>query len=211
MHILLETERLILRRFTESDADHLYNLDNDPEVMRYINGGTPTPRHAIQEDILPIFLRYDERRPGYGFWAAIEKEGGDFLGWFSLRPSEAAPGQAVLGYRLRRAAWGMGFATEGARALIRLAFAELGARRVVATTYEHNLASRRVMEKAGMTLSRRFHITPEDIARADTYHALSLEVWEGDEVEYTLERADWQSQQRASMRLQTQTHEWRSK
>jgi RimJ/RimL family protein N-acetyltransferase len=189
-HVLLETERLILRRFTESDADDLFDLDNDPEVMRYINGGTPTPRDIVRDEILPVFLHYDDRYPGYGFWAAVEKATAGFLGWFSFRPSERDLRQAILGYRLRRAAWGMGYATEGARALIRLGFAELGVQRVVATTYEDNLASRRVMEKLGMTLVRRFRLTPEDIARADTYHAVSLEVWDGDDVEYALVRAD---------------------
>ena len=195
MHVLLETDRLILRRFTPADADYLYDLDNDPEVMRYINGGAPTPRAAIQNDILPVFMHYDERFPEYGFWAAIEQDTGDFVGWFSLRPAQGASYEVILGYRLRRAAWGKGYATEGARALIGKGFTKLGARRVVATTYEHNLASRRVMEKLGMTLVRRFRITAEDIARADTYHATSLEVWEGDDVEYALERADWEGQQ----------------
>jgi ribosomal-protein-alanine N-acetyltransferase len=54
MQILLETKRLILRRFTKDDANHLYLLDNDPEVMRYINGGTPTPFEIIQNDILHV-------------------------------------------------------------------------------------------------------------------------------------------------------------
>jgi RimJ/RimL family protein N-acetyltransferase len=192
VHVLLETERLVLRRFTKADADDLFDLDNDPEVMRYINGGAPTPRDVIQDDILPVFLHYDERFPGYGFWAAIEKTTGDFLGWFSFRPSDGAPHEVILGYRLRRAAWGVGYATEGARALIRVGFTELGMQRVVATTYQDNLASRRVMEKLGMTLVRRFRILSEDLVQADTYHATSLEPWDGDDVEYALERAEWQ-------------------
>ena len=197
MHILLQTERLFLRRFTRADLDHLYALDNDPEVMRYINGGTPTPRAVIEREILPSFLRYAGGRPGFGFWAAVQKAGlkeagGEWLGWFSLRPSSDAPGQAILGYRLRRAVWGQGYATEGARALIRLAFSEQGVLRVVATTYQDNLASRRVMEKLGLTLVRHFRITAEDIARSDTYHAESVEVWDGDDVEYAIERAEWE-------------------
>ena len=194
MHILLQTKRLILRRFTQADADHLYDLDNDPEVMRYIYSGAPTPREVILNDLLPVFLRYDEGRPGLGFWAAVgktEATAGEFLGWFSFRPSRDVPGQVILGYRLRRAAWGQGYATEGARALIDKGFSEWGVRRVVATTYEHNLASRRVMEKVGMALVRRFRITPQDILQSDTYHASSVEVWDGDDVEYALDRAGW--------------------
>jgi RimJ/RimL family protein N-acetyltransferase len=195
MYILLQTERLTLRRFTAADLDRLYALDNDPEVMRYINGGAPTPRAVIERDLLPVFLCYDDRRPGFGFWAAVLKSSGEWLGWFSFRPSQGAPGQVVLGYRLRRSAWGQGYATEGARALIDKGFAEWGVQRVVATTYEHNLASRRVMGKLGMRLVRRFRITEQEIAQADTYYAESVEVWDGDDVEYAIEPRGWQQYQ----------------
>jgi RimJ/RimL family protein N-acetyltransferase len=73
MSIFLETERLVLRRFTEDDVDNLVELDSDPDVMRFINGGRPTPRHEIEGDVLPAFLDYYERFAGYGFWAAVEK------------------------------------------------------------------------------------------------------------------------------------------
>ena len=79
MHTWLETDRLILRRFTPADLDYLYALDNDPDVMHYINGGTPTPRAIVERDILPAFLLYDERRPGFGFWAAVKKAGGSVI------------------------------------------------------------------------------------------------------------------------------------
>ena len=61
MHIFLETERLILRRFTEDDVDHLVALDSDPEVMRFLTGGPPTPRDVLQNDYLPAYLRSYER------------------------------------------------------------------------------------------------------------------------------------------------------
>jgi RimJ/RimL family protein N-acetyltransferase len=201
MEVFLETERLVLRRFTAADADHLVALDGDPEVMRYLTGGAPTPRAVIERDILPRFLRYDERPAGYGFWAAIEKASGDFLGWFSFRPpGGAGPDEVELGYRLRRAAWGQGYATEGSRALIRKGFAELGVRRVFATTYQDNLASRRVMEKVGMTLARTYRLTPADLAAEGTFHSTAQEVWDGDDVEYALERADWERREAAGAR-----------
>lgn len=191
MQILLETERLILRRFTKADSDHLFALDNDPAVMRYINGGTPTPRTVIQNDILPGFIHYNEAYPAYGFWAAIAKASGDFLGWFSFRPDKDNHHEIRLGYRLHKAAWGQGYATEGARALIHKGFTELGVQGVVATTYEENLASRRVMEKVGMTFKRTFHPTLQEIKSSDTSYTISDEIWDGDDVEYTLERNDW--------------------
>jgi len=191
VHILLTTDRLILRRFTEADAEPLYQLDNDPEVMRWINGGTPTPREVIEDDMLPGFCRYDEANPAYGFWAAIERRSGAFVGWLCYRRSGERLDEAILGYRFVRSFWGRGYATEGARALLRLGFVELGVRRVVASTYEHNAASRRVMEKLGMALVRCFRITPQDMMDSDTSHSTSLEVWDGDEVEYAITRAAW--------------------
>jgi RimJ/RimL family protein N-acetyltransferase len=197
IQVFLETQRLVLRRFTPHDAGNLFDLDSDPAVMRYLTGGVPTPRQVIEAEILPRFLRYDEGRPGFGFWAAVDRASGQFLGWFSLRPADGAdPGDAVLGFRLRRAAWGRGLATEGARALIRLAFTELGVERVVATTYEHNLASRRVLEKAGLALVRRFRLAAADLEAVDTYHVASDDLWEGDDLEYAIRKADWEQQGR---------------
>jgi RimJ/RimL family protein N-acetyltransferase len=150
--------------------------------MRYINGGRPTTHAVIQHEILPAFLSYYERFPGYGFWAAIEKATGDFLGWFHLRPAEGSPvDEPELGYRLRRSAWGKGYATEGARALIGKGFTELGVQRVVASTMAVNAASRRVMEKCGLTLVRTYSLGwPDDIPGAA--HG---------GVEYALTRAGW--------------------
>jgi RimJ/RimL family protein N-acetyltransferase len=151
MRVFLETERLLLRRFTESDVDDLCDLDSDPEVMRFINGGKPTPREVICNGTLPRFLHSYERFEGFGIWAAIERSTGEFLGWFEFYPwKDVGPDEVELGYRLRRSAWGKGYATEGSRALIRKAFTELGVQRVVASTMTVNTASRRVMEKAGL-------------------------------------------------------------
>lgn len=194
MQVLLETERIVLRRFTEADVDHLVDLDSDPEVMRFLTGGIPTPREAIQNDILPTFLRSYEPFPGFGVFAAIEKESGEFLGWFSFRPKDATCRDEVsLGYRLRRAFWGQGYATEGACALIRLGFTELGVQHVVATTYQDNLASRRVMEKAGLSLVRTFRMTVEELQAHDSLsHNASEVLWDGDDVEYALRKIDWE-------------------
>jgi RimJ/RimL family protein N-acetyltransferase len=198
MQVFLETERLVLRRFTDADVDNVVELDSDPEVMRFLTGGTPTPRVVIQYEILPRFLRSYERYEGYGYWAAIEKSTGMFLGWFSLKPSdEGNHGDFELGYRLRKVAWGKGYGTEGARALIRKGFTERGMQRVFATTYQDNLASRRVMEKAGLTLVRAFRLTPADLAAEGTFHATADEIWDGDDVEYALERADWERHEAA--------------
>jgi RimJ/RimL family protein N-acetyltransferase len=193
MQVFLETERLLLRRFTDADVDNLFALDSDPTVMRYLSGGAATPRDVIENEILPRILRFYEQYDGFGFWAVIETTTGEFLGWFGFHPSKGgSPDEITLGYRLRRMAWGKGYATEGARALIRRGFTQQGVRRVIATTYQDNIGSRRVMEKAGMTLVRTFRLTPADLAAAGTFRASSGEVWDGDDVEYALEKADWE-------------------
>jgi RimJ/RimL family protein N-acetyltransferase len=182
--VYLETERLVLRRFTHDDADRLVELDGDPEVMRFVTGGLPTPREEIEDEVLPAFLRYYERDDGYGFWAAIEKPSGAFVGWFHLRPgTDAGPGEVELGYRLAKAAWGRGYATEVSRALVRKAFTELGARRVVAYTLVVHIASRRVLEKAGLRYVRTFHASWPYRIEGDE---------EGD-VEYALLRSEWEA------------------
>jgi RimJ/RimL family protein N-acetyltransferase len=194
MRVFLETERLALLQFTEDDVDNLVELDSDPEVMRYLNGGIPTPRELVEREILPRFLSYYERYDGFGVWAAVEKSSGAFIGWFSLRPhDESRPNEVELGYRLRRSSWGQGYATEGARALIRKGFTELGAQRVTANTYEHNTGSRRVMEKAGMTLVRRYRPTLDELTSETSNHLSADSVWDGDEVEYALTKSDWET------------------
>ena len=181
--IFLETDRLLLRRFTENDVENLVELDSDPEVMRFINGGRPTSPQEIESDFLPAFLDYYERFAGYGFWAAIEKSTGQFVGWFHFRPAkDAAPGEVELGYRLRKAAWRKGYATEGSRALIEKGFTDFGVQRVVASTMVVNVASRRVMEKAGLKFVRIFHQHWPDKIDGDE---------EGD-VEYALLRSEWE-------------------
>jgi RimJ/RimL family protein N-acetyltransferase len=127
VHVFLTTGRLLFRRFTEADVDRLYELDRDPHVMRFLNAGRPTPRDVIRDEILPGLLEEYRRFAGFGRWAAIEQRTGEFLGWASLRPREGGSlDEAWLGYRLRRPAWGRGYGTEAARALIRKAFTELG-------------------------------------------------------------------------------------
>lgn len=183
MEVHVETERLALRRSTPDDVDLLVDLDSDPEVMRYLTGGEPTPRETIATETLPRLLAEYERGDGFGRWAAIERATGDFIGWFGLRRHEdMPPDEAELGYRLRRSVWGQGYATEGSRALLWKGFAELGLRRAVANTMTVNRASRWVMEKLGMTHIRTYFLEwPELIdgsEHGDVEYALLREEWE---------------------------------
>ncbi len=183
MDVYLETERMVLRRFTADDLELIMALDSDPEVKRYIDGGVPVDRVESQE-MLDWWLAYYERGDAYGFWAAIERSTGEFLGWFHFRPGEGAgPLEPELGYRLRHGSWGRGFGTEGSRALIHKGFIELGADRVYATTMAVNIGSRRVMEKAGMRFVRTFHMD----------WPISIPGDEQGDVEYAITRSEWET------------------
>lgn len=137
---------------------------------------------CVEAETLPKLLRHRERSDGFGCRAAVERSSGEFVGWFALQPVEGkGPEEVELGYRLRRSVWGKGYATEGSRALIRKAFTELGVRRVLAQTMAVNVASRRVMEKAGLRYARTFHEEwPHPVEGA-----------EHGEVEYALTKAGW--------------------
>ncbi len=168
-----------LREFTTADIDLLTELDADPEVMRYINGGEPTPRSAVEHETLPEFLADYRNTPGFGHFAAVDQADGTFIGWFALtaRPQRAAE----LGYRLRKPYWGCGLATEGARALVRRGFTTLGRLRIEATTMAVNTGSRKVLERCGFRLVRtEFGRYPDPIPGAG----------HGD-VDYVIERTAW--------------------
>ena len=182
--VLLETQRLVLRRFTMDDVALVVELDSDPDVMRYISRGLPTSREEIETDILPTWLGYYKRFAGLGFWAAHEKSSGAFIGWFHFRPPPGhAPDDVELGYRLRRSAWGKGYATEGSRALIAMGFTQLGITRVFASTMAINIASRRVMEKAGLQFAGIVH----------TSWPIHIPGDEQGDAEYAVTRAEWQA------------------
>jgi RimJ/RimL family protein N-acetyltransferase len=189
----MRTERLALRRFTPADAADLLSLDGDPLVMRFLTGATRSLAQ-VRDEVLPQLAGCHLRFPGFGYWAAQTRPSGEFIGWFGLRPvtptgdamvhwpdARGQTGVASLGYRLRRSAWGQGYATEGARALVRLAFTRLGALEVVATTMAVNTGSRRVMEKAGLRYARTVLLDWPD----------PLDGNEHGDVEYRLRRAEW--------------------
>ena len=185
------TERLALRRFRQTDGPYLHALDGDPAVMRYLDRRI-RDRTEVESQVLTRLLRLQERWPRAAYWAAETPANGAFVGWFGLHPVVPSEQPIVswpdaedlrvlaLGYRLRRSAWGQGYATEGSRALVEHAFAELGADEVVATTMTVNTGSRRVLEKAGLRYVRTEHLDWPDPLPGNEH---------GD-VEYRLTRAD---------------------
>lgn len=153
---LLETERMYLRDLCADDVEALFQLDNDPDVMRYLSKGVPTPREMFEAVYLPRMMAWQNQSPPRGFWAAHLCATDEFFGWFHLRPDKISSEEMELGYRLKRSTWGRGLATEGSRALVRKALGPWRYSKVCARTLVRNLASRRVMEKAGLFFECEF-------------------------------------------------------
>ena len=160
----MNTARLALRPVRPADRADLVALEADPEVMRFLNGGHPVPEPGLPDG---DFLTPRGTEPEV--LAAHALATGRFIGWFALFDDGLVDGlrTAELGYRLRREAWGKGYGTEGAQALVAEAFGRLGFDRVRAQTMAVNLGSRRVLEKAGLqhveTVFPRFpHPIPGD-------------------------------------------------
>ena len=186
VHIVLETERMLLRRLTKADAGPLAALYGDPRVMRFIILQPPS-LVEVESTILPGYLReYRELADGLGSFAAIEKDTGQMAGRFSLKPANSygLTGGTELGYRLYPAFWGRGLATEGVRALIATAFERLHLDRVVATTMADNTGSWRVLEKCGLRRVSTFRYPGADLMPGAGH---------GDFV-YELTRSDWTRQ-----------------
>ena len=180
--MIIDTPHLRLRPVTSGDVADLVDLDSDPAVMRYVSGGAPTPVETIADWVVPRAVAALAAGDGAGMWIAHDRAGA-FVGWFALRaPRHSGSPELELAYRLRRTAWGLGYGTDGSRALLRHAFETGPTDRVFAGTMAVNAASRRVMEKSGMRLAA---VHQADDPAVDGY--------ERGEVEYEILRRDWES------------------
>jgi RimJ/RimL family protein N-acetyltransferase len=144
-----ETGRLLLRRWRDADRAPFAAHNADPEVMRYF---ASTLDRAASDATVDRILAHWELH-GWGPWAAELRSTGEFIGFLGLLvprfPLPGNPGVEV-GWRLGRAHWGHGYATEGARAALELGFGELGLQEIVAVTALGNVRSRAVMERLGL-------------------------------------------------------------
>jgi ribosomal-protein-alanine N-acetyltransferase len=158
----LETERLRLRRLVEADVEAWHRLVfSDPEVMRYLPSGVPVSRDRTRD----VLRRFDEGWDlrGIAPWGVDLISTGELIGHCGLRHVDELPGEVEVLYALGRDHWGRGYATEGARAAVGFGFDRLGLERILAFAIPGNRASRRVMEKVGMTYQRRARLFGIDV------------------------------------------------
>jgi RimJ/RimL family protein N-acetyltransferase len=151
----LETERLTLRMLREADLDAYAAMLGDAEVMRYIGDGKPMSRPDAWRSIATMLGHWQLR--GYGMLAAVERASGELVGRIGFWNPEGWPGFEV-GWILRRAFWGRGYAAEGARAVVKYAFTELQQPQIISVIRPENAASIRVAERIGERLDRRAEI-----------------------------------------------------
>lgn len=145
----LQTDRLILRRWKDSDLEPWAAMNADPEVREHL--GEVMTREQSDGSVARFLEEYDAR--GYG-WLAVEvRETGAFIGFAGLdEVDEEMPFTGVeIGWRLAREAWGRGYATEAARAILAFAFDTLALPEVLALTTATNTRSQAVMKRLGMT------------------------------------------------------------
>ncbi|MCS5715594.1 GNAT family N-acetyltransferase [Herbiconiux sp. CPCC 205716] len=148
----LRTDRLLLRRWRASDHEPFAALNADPAVMEFF----PAPLTRAESDAMAerADAGFDER--GYGLWAVELTATGEFAGFVGLAPMPDGFGGVEVGWRLARAFWGAGYATEAARASIRFAFETLGLPEVSSVTSVINVRSQAVMRRLGMTPAEHF-------------------------------------------------------
>ena len=145
----IETERLLIRPMRPEDAVALHAVYGDPVVMRRIPSGASDSLETTRRKV----ARFAEHQATHGFSlrAVVEKASGRVIGNCGLLLVEWRGPDVEVAYRLARSVWGQGYATEAARACVRFGLDVLGLDRVIALTDPDHLASRRVMEKIGLT------------------------------------------------------------
>jgi RimJ/RimL family protein N-acetyltransferase len=146
---VLQTARLVLRPFREEDLDDLATLYGDPEVMEFLGQGRPRTREQTWELLRRALDHW--RQHGFGLWAWLDRPGGRFVGRGGVAYRHDG-GEVELSYTLAKRCWGRGLATEAVAEVLRHAFAELQMPRVFGVVQVENVASQRVLRKAGMTL-----------------------------------------------------------
>lgn len=152
MHIVLETPRLVLGQFTEDDAPLILDLNSDPEIVRYVHEPVLTTEEQAKKILTDIIL--PQYKNNLGRWAAYTKSNNEFIGWCGLKYRPELD-EIDLGYRLKQAAWGKGYATEAAKHTLDHGLNDLHLNIITGRAHIENIASIKVLEKIGMQFSRQ--------------------------------------------------------
>lgn len=146
---MIETERLLLRRWQDPDRARFAAMNADPEVMRFF----PALLTRDESDALIDRIEVQFEARGYGLWAVERRGDGAFLGFtglFDVAFASPIEGDVEIGWRLARVAWGQGYASEAAAAALAWGAAHLDVPRIVSMTVAANTRSWGVMQRLGL-------------------------------------------------------------
>lgn len=144
---MIETERLIFRKFVDEDLDLLIEQRSDPEVNKYLGGTALQNPEALAKRIKFYISCYESH--GFGMCAMVWKETGEMIGSAGIQPLDGTD-EIEVGYSMIKKYWGLGIGTEAARGWLEFGFRNTGLERIVAVADIDNAASRHIMEKLGM-------------------------------------------------------------
>ena len=171
---ITDSERLSFRLLTATDSQVLWELDQDPEVMHFINGGKPNSMEEINNSLIPRMLAYRDEAKGWGIWQVCDKHSQEYLGWVLVRPMNFFSDKPnfndfELGWRFFKKTWGNGYATEAAIAVKEAIAQQTDVQYVSALAVEDNVASTGVMKKMGMQFIKKYTHT-DPIGNFDAVH-----------------------------------------
>ncbi len=150
-----DSERLSYALMGADDAQLLFELDQDVEVMRHINGGKMTTMQEVHEVFLPRMAKYTNSEQGWGLWKVHITATNTYIGWILVRPMDFFSDQPQwdnweLGWRFKRNSWGVGYGTEAAQHIMSVLAANTSVRKFSAIVLPENQASINIMRKLGM-------------------------------------------------------------
>ncbi len=154
---IIETKRLFLRELTISDAENMYLLNLDPEVLQF-TGDEPFSDVQGAKTFLEKYDHYSKY--GFGRWAVINKENNDFLGWCGLKYSPELD-EFDIGFRFFKKHWNKGYATEAAEACLKLGFEKFKMQKILGRAMLKNIGSIKVLEKIGLKYLKPFNFNDE--------------------------------------------------
>ncbi|MFN8383742.1 MAG: GNAT family N-acetyltransferase [Anaerolineales bacterium] len=149
---MITTGRLVMRPFTLGDRNVLFEIVQEPDIFRYFPSKDAWAMEKVERYIqyqIAHWQKFD-----YGHWAVVMRETGQIIGWNGL---EYLPetNETEVGYLFSRAAWGKGYATESASAIVRFGLKRVGLKEIIGLTDPENIASQRVLEKSGLSFTRK--------------------------------------------------------
>jgi RimJ/RimL family protein N-acetyltransferase len=159
---IANSERLKFGLIQDDEADLLYELEKDPDVMHFINSGQAVTFDDVIKNSIPRLQAYRNSQKGWGLWKVVSKDNDEYLGWVLIRPENFFnqmpndENNLEIGWRFKKSSWGHGYATEAALAIMNAILQQTGVNQFHAIADKSNHASIKIMTKLGMEFKKEF-------------------------------------------------------